>query len=35
MTTMFAFTAGVAGVLFVAFVLAEVRDLVRQRRGRG
>jgi hypothetical protein len=35
MTTLFSFTAGVIGVLLVAFVRAEFRDAAGRRRGRG
>lgn len=31
---MFMFTAGVVGILFVSFVLAEIRDHLQQRRER-
>jgi hypothetical protein len=34
MTSMFIFTAGAVGVLLVSFVVAEVRDAARGRRGR-
>ncbi len=34
MTSMFIFTAGAVGVLLVSFLVAEVRDATRGRRGR-
>ena len=34
MTSMFIFTGGAVGILFVSFLVAEVRDATRGRRGR-
>jgi hypothetical protein len=34
MTSMFMFTSGTVGVLLVAFLVTEVRDATRGRRGR-
>jgi len=34
MTAMFIFTGGAVGILFVSFLVAEVRDATRGRRGR-